>query len=483
MKLSFKTYNQYNWIVIVVILLLAFRLFLNGIVPLMDKTEARYAEIARLMVETNNWTVLQIDYGIPFWAKPPLSTWLSAISFKLFGINEFSARLPYFLLSVLIALMTGKYAKRQNLSFWLPALVLFTIPQFFLHAGVVSTDTALTFSITLIMLSFWETMSGNRYWYWKYLFFIGIALGLLAKGPLVLILTIPPLFLWTWINKYFKRAWVLFPWTTGVFIVILLALPWYYLTEKQSSGFIDYFIIGEHFKRFFDSNWSGDKYGFPKSQPIGMIWIFLLLFALPWIQFAVVKIIKNKKFVIKNKWTSFLILWLLWTPLFFTTSKSLIHPYIMPVMVPIALLIIFWWKEFKNKKSALIIALSLPVIALGGYSYLYITNQVAFYANSDKHFVQNTQDLATPLFHYRKKSYSGQFYSKGKIEAIQLDEIQEQLHNKIPFTLIIKHKDTSRIPYTLLKNLTPISTNNKKKCYGFLAKDNNSLIKMNNESN
>ena len=154
MKLSFKTYNQYNWIVIVVILLLAFRLFLNGIVPLMDKTEARYAEIARLMVETNNWIVLQIDYGIPFWAKPPLSTWLSAISFKFFGINEFSARLPYFLLSVLIALMTGKYAKRQNLSFWLPALVLFTIPQFFLHAGVVSTDTALTFSITLSCFHF-----------------------------------------------------------------------------------------------------------------------------------------------------------------------------------------------------------------------------------------------------------------------------------------------------------------------------------------
>jgi 4-amino-4-deoxy-L-arabinose transferase-like glycosyltransferase len=50
------------------------RLILNAVVPLMDKTEARYAEIARIMAETGNWVTPQIDYGIPFWAKPPLST-------------------------------------------------------------------------------------------------------------------------------------------------------------------------------------------------------------------------------------------------------------------------------------------------------------------------------------------------------------------------------------------------------------------------
>ena len=56
------------WILVII------RGFLNAVVPLMDKTEARYAEIARIMAETQNWIVLQIDYGIQFWAKPPLST-------------------------------------------------------------------------------------------------------------------------------------------------------------------------------------------------------------------------------------------------------------------------------------------------------------------------------------------------------------------------------------------------------------------------
>ena len=66
--------------------------------PLTDPTEARYAEIARKMLETGQWVMPQFDYGVPFWGKPPLSTWLSAASMGAFGVNEFAARLPSLLL-------------------------------------------------------------------------------------------------------------------------------------------------------------------------------------------------------------------------------------------------------------------------------------------------------------------------------------------------------------------------------------------------
>lgn len=481
MKPQPKKNIRYNWIVISVVLLLAFRLFLNGAIPLMDKTEARYAEIARIMVETDNWVVPQIDYGVPFWAKPPLSTWLSALSFEWFGVNEFTARLPYFLISVMIALMLGKYAERKELSFWLPTLILFTIPQFFLHAGVVSTDTMLAFSVTLVMLSFWETVSGNRHWYWKYLFFVGIGLGLLGKGPIVLILTIPPLFLWTWLNKSFKRVFILFPWKLGTIIFIGIALPWYYLIEKQSSGFVDYFIVGEHFKRFFDSSWTGDKYGFPKSQPLGMIWVFLLLFALPWIQVVASRIIKQRKSILKNRWISFLIFWLFWTPLFFTVSKSLIHPYIMPVMVPLALLVVVWWKEIKPKKSIVAIALLLPVLALGVYTYAQTTGKVEFYANTDKQFVKEAEELSLPVFHLDKKSYSGQFYSRGKIKAIRLNELQTQISSKEPFIMVVKNRDTSKIPTAIFEYLKPMTFSNTKTLYLFTIENNNPLNTINKD--
>ena len=93
------------------------------------------------------------------------------------------------------------------------------------------------------------------------------------------------------------------------------------LNEMRSPGFIDYFIIGEHFKRYLDSSWSGDKYGFPKQQPLGMVWLFLIGAVLPWLGrfFKVVK--THRKTVFKDRWALYLLLWLLWTPLFFTSSK------------------------------------------------------------------------------------------------------------------------------------------------------------------
>jgi len=223
---------------------LLFRAFLNGAIPLMDKTEARYSEIARIMAETGNWITLQIDYGTPFWAKPPLSTWLSALSFNIFGINEFAARFPYLFLNVLVIFIIGKYAKREGLDFFIPGFILLTIPEFLIHTGVVSTDTALAFSVTLVMISFWEGINTTGKNYWKYLFFVGIGLGLLAKGPIIIILTGPPIFVWLLFSKKFKDLWKSFPWIIGILLTALIAVPWYYLAEQKTPGFIDYFKLG-----------------------------------------------------------------------------------------------------------------------------------------------------------------------------------------------------------------------------------------------
>ena len=59
--------------------------------PILDRTEARYAYIGELMVQTGNWITPFIDHDVPFWAKPILSFWLTASSFSIFGINAFAA--------------------------------------------------------------------------------------------------------------------------------------------------------------------------------------------------------------------------------------------------------------------------------------------------------------------------------------------------------------------------------------------------------
>ncbi|SNR39006.1 ArnT family glycosyltransferase [Lutibacter flavus] len=465
MKLFTKKISPYAILVSVLIL---FRAFLNYAIPLMDKTEARYAEIARIMAETNNWTTLQIDYGVPFWAKPPLSTWFSAISFKVFGVNEFATRFPYLLLSIFIILLIGKYSKRKGLDFLIPGIILLTIPEFLIHSGVVSTDTALAFCVTLVMISFWEALNNKQNNIWKYLFFVGLGLGLLAKGPIIIILTAPPIFVWVVLSKEFKALWKSIPWVVGILITAIIAIPWYYLAELKTPGFIDYFIVGEHFKRFLDSSWKGDLYGFPKSQPLGMIWVFLILFAIPWIQILAIKLWKNKSVVFKNKWLLYLILWLLWTPLFFTVSKSLIHPYIMPIMVPIALLITHYWGEIKHKKRIIGVGLVFPILALLLYISMAFTNKMEFYMNSDKYFIEKHINDSLPIYHWQNKSYSGQFYSKGKIKALENNlKLEEQLSSKKPFLIIISHKKIKNIDKKSMNLLEKIDTNYKKSIYKF----------------
>ncbi len=455
-------------VAILIIGLILFRSFLNYSIPLMDKTEARYAEMARIMAETDNWTTLQIDYGIPFWAKPPLSTWFSALSFQLFGVNEFTARLPYLLLSIIVLLLVGKYAQRKGLDFFIPALILLTIPEFLIHLGVVSTDTALAFCVTLVMLSFWEAIKNKHNYIWKYLFFIGLGLGLLAKGPIIFILTGPPILIWCILFKEYRVLLKSFPWFLGILIIGLIAAPWYYLAEQKTPGFFDYFIIGEHFKRFLSSDWQGDKYGFPKSQPLGMIWIFLILFALPWIQILIVKLWKNKGKLFKNKWIAFLLLWLLWTPLFFTVSKSLIHPYIMPVMVPVALLITYWWNEIKFKKRIIGIGLLFPSLALIAYIAISFSGKNEYYINSDKYLIERHISDNIPIYHWQNKSYSGQFYSKGKIETVKdNNELKKQQSYQDSFLIIIPHKKVEKIDKKIMTLLIELDSNYKKGIYLF----------------
>lgn len=446
--------------------LLLFRAFLNGVIPLMDKTEARYSEIARIMSETGNWVTLQIDYGIPFWAKPPLSTWLSAISFNIFGVNEFAARFPYLFLNIIIILLIGKYAKRKGLDFFIPGFILLTIPEFLIHTGVVSTDTALAFSVTLVMISFWEGINNKNNNVWKYLFFVGIGLGLLAKGPIIIILTGPPIFVWLLMSKKFKDLWKSFPWVIGVLITAIIAVPWYYLAEQRTPGFFDYFIIGEHFKRFLDSSWQGDKYGYPKQQAMGMIWVFLFVFSLPWIQLLIVKLWKNRSLLIQNKWVLFLLLWLIWTPLFFTVSKSLIHPYIMPIMVPIALLITYWWKQFKSPKTLVKGALVFPGLALVFYIVVSFSSQKEYYINSDKHLIENNNVENIPIYHWDYKSYSGQFYTKGKIKAMEGNkDLKDHLLLDEAFLIIIPTKFINDISQSNLQQLEKVDENYKKNMY------------------
>jgi 4-amino-4-deoxy-L-arabinose transferase-like glycosyltransferase len=465
--ISEKQNNNSTILFVSVIFIALFRLLLTVTIPLLDKTESRYAEIARIMQETNQWVVLQIDYGIPFWAKPPLSTWFSAASFEVFGVNEFAARFPSFLLSVILIIIAGKMVKKEGYSFYLPGFILLTMPEFLIHTGVVSTDTSLEFCITIMMISFWKTMQSETKTYWNYLFFIALGFGFLAKGPLITVLTFPPLFLWCCLDlQRFKAVFSKFSILIGLIITAIIALPWYYFCEQQSPGFLDYFIVGEHYKRFLEPGWKGDLYGSGHSQPKGMIWLLMFAFLLPWIQVVLYKLWKKRLTIFKNSWVSFLIVWAFWTPVFFTISSNILHTYLLPSAMPIMFLVVYFWEEFTRKKLLINVALFFPVVAFIAYFGLIATGKIDDNLNSDKYLLENlkvtTENKRIPIYYWKSKNYSGQFYSNGKVQVVktemQLDSVQG-LNKRLFFVIPTKKK--SEIPQKYLDKMTLTQSNFK----------------------
>ena len=444
--------------------LVGIRMYFNGVLPLMDKTEARYGEIARLMRETGNWITPQIDYGVPFWAKPPLSTWASALSIRLFGSAEFFVRFPYLLLFVGMAFYLGRYRNPNQQSYYLPGIILLSIPEFYLHAGVVSTDSFLCFSIALAMLGFWESLKDQAKAFWGYLFFTGLGLGLLAKGPIIGILTLPPILLWTLFNKNIKKVFFKLPWVGGIVLMLGISIPWYVLAELRTPGFFDYFIIGEHFERYLNSEWKGDKYGFPKQQPLGMAWVFLILFLLPWTVALIRILIKKWKSLRQDPWVLFLLLWTLWTPFFFTSSKSLIHPYILPCCIPVALIISHYWQLLKNKKIYFSIAFGLPVLL-----FLVHLSGLAkpLYSHTTDKFLIGQMEPRIPVFSLDRKTYSSQFYTQGKIKVIEHSKLEEKLLSKNTFYILLNTKQWEIINDRSKLKLQSIDSNKKRGIYLF----------------
>src|SRR3546814_19722372 len=72
------------------------------------------------------------------------------------------------------------------------------------------------------------------------------------------------------------------PWLKGLLLTAALSLPWYILAEIKTPGFLDYFIVGEHFRRFLDPGWTGDLYGTAHKQAYGTIWYYWLQASFPW---------------------------------------------------------------------------------------------------------------------------------------------------------------------------------------------------------
>jgi len=470
-----KTPSFHNQVMMALIFLLICRLIAMYFIPLNDTTEARYAEIARKMLETGNWVTPLHDYMTPFWAKPPLSFWLSALSMKLLGVNEFAARLPSFILSLGIIGLLWNVTKKQSgpLVAATTLLVLTSSLAFLLNMGAVMTDPSLLFCTTLTLVSFWKTVV-EKASMWRYVFFIGLGLGLLAKGPLVLILTGMPIFLWVLLHQQWRALWTQLPWISGSLLLLLIALPWYLLAESRTPGFLNYFIMGEHFGRFLQGGWQGDKYGGAHIAPLGMIWVYTVIGVIPWTLGVFIWLGYHGKKIPtflkqdKNGWLSYWFLCFLMPLLFFTVAKNIIWPYVLPSLPAFSVLFAALYHRTAVsslfKKTYVFAAASSGIILLITTALFVFEPQLLSKSQKEVITVWKNQHPPkdSPLIYWTsnlKAKFSAQFYSAGKLQTtvdpLVLDAL---LSHEDEHYLVIDANEPALIPENILLNLTEIKT-------------------------
>jgi len=451
--------------------------------PIFDKSEARYAYIAELMVQTNNWITPFVDHGVPFWAKPILSIWLTAASFTLFGINAFAARLPAFLIYTFVGWLVFVIGRdERDPVFGLAAACAFasSAVAFFL-GGTVLTDPALMLGVTLSMTGFWrgayQTNQQSNH-VWGYVFFVGIAIGVLAKGPIGAVLPGMSIVAWLTLHREWASLWRRLPWISGTALALMLVVPWYALEEYRTPGFLHYFFIGEHFDRFLFPHWSGDLYGSGRGQPRGTIWIFALVAGLPWsIALLIVLLRRNArqqifkgsalKALLADRWVSYLCFWLLAPLVLFTLAANILIDYTAPGLAAFALLTADAFRRFgiayDHRYGFIITSALVPVVFIAAVIAISINPGMDSF-RSQAGIISTYKDLTagrpSEIIYAFDKPISADFYSGGRAKfVLNSDGIAANLGNADTY-FVVPVGVWPKLPDDLRQKLRVIVTRN-----------------------
>ena len=159
-------------------------------INIMDIDAAQYASISREMLDSGNFLHV-FDQGKDYLDKPPFLFWISALSMKFFGITNFAYRLPSFLFALLAVFSTYRFSKLyyEQKAALLAALILATSQGFFLMNHDVRTDTILmgTVAFSIWQLACWFQQKRIQNLIWGC---IGIAIGMMTKGPIAIIVPV-----------------------------------------------------------------------------------------------------------------------------------------------------------------------------------------------------------------------------------------------------------------------------------------------------
>jgi 4-amino-4-deoxy-L-arabinose transferase-like glycosyltransferase len=304
--------------------------------PLFNPDEGRYAEIPREMLSDGDWVVPHLN-GLAYIEKPPLQYWAIAVTYRLFGVNEFSARL-YTALAALASIALAGFLAARFFGIeagWRAAAILSGMFMFVVLGQLMTLDMSLTFWMTASLAGFLlaqRAEPGQRRW--MLLAWVAAAFGVLTKGLVAAAIPTAVLVIYSLWSRDFAPWRRLQP-ALGLPLFLLITVPWHWLAALRLDDFLQFFFVHEHFARYLTP--IADR-----QEPWWFFgWVFLAG-TVPWTVPALR--------IVASGWsgtaprdqfrpTLFLWIWVIFVCVFFSLSDSKLMPYILPAVPALAVLI------------------------------------------------------------------------------------------------------------------------------------------------
>ncbi len=343
---------------LLIVFLFAAAVYLGCIISppsLMDDVDAVVAQISRTMVSSGDWVTARLD-GVPYLEKPPLFYWPLAVSFKVFGVHDWAARIPVALAVIGLCLVTaafGSWAFGRRAGF-LAGLCMSTCLGLFLFTRILLPDVTLTLTIALAMWAFLRLLDDEEKHprAWAATLAVCLGAGLLLKSLIGVVFPMGAIVVYLALTRqlFSLQVWKRLRPLSGTLIMLLIAAPWHVLAAIRNPpvweftmrsapgeyhGFLWFFFINEQLLRFLNLRYPRDY----DTVPPVLFWLLNLAWLFPWSVYLPGAFRLSYKPVDRaGKTRLFALCWIGFVMVFFTFSTTQEY-YSMPIYPAMALLI------------------------------------------------------------------------------------------------------------------------------------------------
>ena len=262
---------------------------------LMDDVDAVQAQIARTMLTSGDWVTARLD-GVVYMEKAPLIYWMMAVSYTIFGVHDWSARIPVVLSSIGLAWITaafGMWAFGRRAGFY-AGLCISTCVGLFLFTRIQIPDVMVAAAMALSMWSFLRAIDDDeaRPRMWAFVFAATLGTSLLLKSLIGVVFPVAACVVYLAVTRQFGLWRRLRP-LSGIAVIIAIAAPWHILATLRNPpyldltlhsapgeyhGFLWFFVMNEQVLRFLNLRYPRDY----NTVPRVWFWLFHLVWLFPW---------------------------------------------------------------------------------------------------------------------------------------------------------------------------------------------------------